>query len=373
MRAPPRLLPALVALTCFIFTTLAPVNVAAEEFWLFAGQSNMNPGGQSRAAFAALDAAGQTGRRRMVSAQHDGMPIQFWHPDNRGGAMLDAAFERIGDGQLVAFVWQQGETNQSSWHTYGAELSALVARVRERSGNPALPVFLNQLGPRYEKVGLRTKVGTKRQRRTGEIGFVTYWNMAFMRELQRQVALADPHVHLIMTADLTLRDLGVHFDGDSHRTIGQRVAAAAAGTGAGAIPLRVQRDPEDARTVLMTCTRLTGHLQLVDGWQQNLAISPAPTAPLPATLADWTLAEEQHPTRLLPPDGLRFPVSAEIRGDDTVAWTFAEAVPDGAYLHWCFANGSNPEGVVDQGQPSLTGLIDDSGVTVAAAALLPIE
>ena len=36
--------------------------------------------------------------------------------------------------------------------------------------------------------------------------YISYWNMAFMRELQRRFAMSDPHVHIINTADLTLRD-----------------------------------------------------------------------------------------------------------------------------------------------------------------------
>jgi hypothetical protein len=60
-------LTALVALMSMI----AQMN-GAEEYWLFAGQSNMSPKAQSRNAFATLPSGI---KRHVLAAQHDGKPF----------------------------------------------------------------------------------------------------------------------------------------------------------------------------------------------------------------------------------------------------------------------------------------------------------
>ena len=54
---------------CLLVTVLALTQftqLQAEEYWLFAGQSNMSPKGQSRAAFTVMP---QDTKRKMLQAQ----------------------------------------------------------------------------------------------------------------------------------------------------------------------------------------------------------------------------------------------------------------------------------------------------------------
>lgn len=133
------------------------------------------------------------------------------------------------------------------------------------------------------------------------------------------------------------------------------------------------RDPENPKILLLRCSRVSGSLELVEGWKTNAALSAAPAVGLPADLSDWPPEEAMHPARLLPPEELRYPIHAELRDPDTIAFHFASPIKRGELFHWCFAYGSNPEGVNVDVQPSLTGIRDESGVTLASAALMPVR
>ena len=111
--------------------------------------------------------------------------------------------------------------------------------------------------------------------------------------------------------------------------------------------------------MILECERVTGSLTVIDGWKENIAISPKPAKKLPTSLGEWPVAAEWNPTAVLPPKDLIFPISAKDRSATTIAFTFAQTIKPGDLFHWAFAYGSNPEGVVDDVQPSLTGLTDD--------------
>ena len=350
---------------------LGPVH--ADSYWLFAGQSNMAERSQSRVVFNMMKEKGVRPIPKMLAAQNDGKPIQFWYPENKGGQKLDAAFANVGEGKLDAFVWQQGESNQGGWYYYGQEVKDLIDRVRKRSGNMELPVYLNQLGPRYRKKGNSTLQSMNASNKAGRTHFVSFWDMGLMREVQRRVALADPNVHLVMVADLTIHDGWVHLDGDSHREIGRRIGELHTKGAGGAIPYRVMRDPANPKVLLLKCVRVSESLKIVDGWKENAALSSAPSKPIPSAFEEWPPEEGMHPTLLLPPDELRYPVDANLRAPDIIAFTFKDPIQAGDLFHWCFKYGSNPEGVTEGVQASLTGITDASGVTLASAALLPVE
>ena len=330
--------------------------VAADEYWLFAGQSNMSPKSQPRAAFSALPAGV---KRQVLAAQHDGRPISFWLSKPGGQAQLQRAFEQLGDNSLDVFVWQQGESNQSLWFLYEAELLELIKRIRAQANNPNLQIIINQLGPRRQKAGLMTstKLGKTKHNKTTPV-FDSYWNMAFMREVQRRVAVADPNIDIVATIDLTVKD-GIHFDGSSQKIIGQRVALVASKQPGGPIPVGVQRDPNDSKTLLVRFERVAGELRLVDGWQQNAALSKSPPTALPADLSQWPVTADMHPNLLLPPAELRYPTQGIVRDYHTIAFTFADEIHSGDLFHWGFDVGANPEGDMTV-QPSLTGITDDT-------------
>jgi hypothetical protein len=202
---------------------------------------------------------------------------------------LDTAFASLGDEPLDVFVWQQGESNQSLWFLYEAELRELIRRIRAWSNNPKLKIIINQLGPRREKAGLLSKVAmgkTKHNRSTAV--FMSYWDIAFLREIQRRVALSDPNIEIVSTIDLTVKD-GIHFDGTSQKEIGRRVGLVVQGSGGGPLPVAVSRDADDPKTLLLSCERVSGSVQVVDGWQQNVALSPRRGRQLPA-FAEWPIS-----------------------------------------------------------------------------------
>ena len=79
----------IVALLLFV---CAVSHLEAEEYWLFAGQSNMNWRIQSKSAFAVLAKEQGEVQRTVLSSQKDGKSIDYWHPGNRGAEMIDEVF-----------------------------------------------------------------------------------------------------------------------------------------------------------------------------------------------------------------------------------------------------------------------------------------
>ena len=226
----------------------------------------------------------------------------------------------------------------------------------KQAGNPELPIVINQLGILKRKnLSKRPKGGV--------------WSVGFMREIQRRVAEADPHVHLVMTADLTLADRRIHFDRESHKEIGRRVGLALAGRPAGPLIDSVTISPKDPKVVLLRCKRVHGSLSVEDGWQYAVGISPA--VELPASFSQWP--KKLSTDKLLSPELVRRAQSAEVVDKQTIALTFSEPIAAGDLFHWCWQFGRNEEGDAEDSQPSLTGIRDQSGVTLAAAALIAIQ
>ena len=330
---------------------LAPAHAA--ELWLFAGQSNMDP----RTQFAAAqEAAGARGAQaRLATAQRDGQAISYWAEGAAGWEAIRTAYAGLRPGEVPgAFAYYQGESDQRLFRGYERQLRDLIARVRGTSGRPDLPVLLAQLGPRYFT--------------TQKAGAGAWWNMGFIREIQRRVALDLPHVHLIAAIDCSLRDTNVHLDRAAHREVGRRMGLALSGQPAGAIPERAWRDPGDPRAVLLRCVRVSGSLRLDEGWRDGMRLVAA--AELPADFAAWPA--DLQPEQVLPPDALLVPEAAEVVAPDRVRLRFAAPVGRQARLNWAAQNGTNPLDVTDRGQPGFRGLSDATGIVAAAAALLPV-
>ncbi|MES2641664.1 MAG: sialate O-acetylesterase [Myxococcota bacterium] len=139
-------------------------------------------------------------------------------PDNGEGwrllmATMDAAaLELDATGtpwRWAGFVWMQGETDAryaASAAAYEANLTQLVARVREHAKTPALPTVL---------------------------GLIACGDMCELfddvRAAQVAVADADPNVIAVETYDLPLGADAIHYDGPSMRVLGERFAQALLG------------------------------------------------------------------------------------------------------------------------------------------------
>jgi hypothetical protein len=107
----------------------------------------------------------------------------------------------------AGFAWMQGEsdaTYEPYALAYADNLAHLVARVREETGEPELPVVL------------------------GKISTEPYWTYsADVRAAETTVADADPYVFAVETDDLPRNPADLaHYDGVSERVMGQRFATA---------------------------------------------------------------------------------------------------------------------------------------------------
>lgn len=360
VRAMPRALAALIVLAG------AP---AAEDAWIFAGQSNMNPRAQSKAFAEAL--AGRAPAPRALAVQQDGRPIAYFLPaaDGAGSAgagwsRLESAVRGLGDATLAGMVYYQGESDQGRYRAYGADLRRLVAEVRSLAGSRELPVVVVQLGPRA-----RTGSSTK-----GPLG---PWCMPLLREVQRRTALADPRMALVAALDQGLRDPNVHIDAAGHAAVGRRAGLAAlrlrygdAAASSGPVPLRAWRGA-DARSVTIAFAGVRGRLRLAAGWRSGFSLARG--VDLPEDLAAWP--DDAAVAAALPanPGGLAWAESAEVVGDGTqVALRFADPVDARSRVSWGGTNGADlgPHALPT---PGFAGLVDEAGIVPAAGVLLPIS
>lgn len=112
------------------------------------------------------------------------------------------ALKARGDAFVIrGLLWHQGESDASApAGVYEKELTTLIARLREDLGTPELPVVVGEV---YDN-GKRDRV----------------------REAQKKVAGAVPHVAFASAADLKTWDNGTHFDAPSQLTLGERFGAA---------------------------------------------------------------------------------------------------------------------------------------------------
>ncbi len=107
----------------------------------------------------------------------------------------------------AGFVWMQGESDAldlSLAYAYEANLTGLIAAVRDLTGEPELPAAI------------------------GLISTQSNWTYAeIVRDAQTSVAEADPTVVYVETDDLPRNTLDTsHYDGPSERVLGVRFAAA---------------------------------------------------------------------------------------------------------------------------------------------------
>lgn len=161
--------------------------------------------------------ANEVGRRTgvpvgLIPASHGGSSMAQWSPASDDG-LFDAMLSSVdaAGGRITGVLWYQGESESdtSRPYTYDEELAALLAAMRERTGNPALKVLMVQLG----------RFTDRRPSREMEL----LWSR--LRESQRTCPEADA---VTTAVDLELDD-PIHIGGAGQVQLGRRLGRLAAG------------------------------------------------------------------------------------------------------------------------------------------------
>lgn len=128
---------------------------------------------------------------------------------------LDAALARLGSAghshRLGCLVWVQGESESGTDAAFGYQpaLTGFISDVRADLGEPDLPVVLGRIA---------AQTGASRG------GPYPDDNLAAVRAAQEAVADADPRVDWVDMDDLPGLGDHLHFDGEGHRMLGERLA-----------------------------------------------------------------------------------------------------------------------------------------------------
>lgn len=135
---------------------------------------------------------------------------QGWHDLVDTIAAASAALDATGrPWRWAGLVWMQGESDASyaPWaDAYETNLTHFVARVREETGTPDLPVAI------------------------GLIAGSSWPYLDIVRTAEANFVAADPHAWSVETADLTHNPYdAAHYDGPSERVLGERFADAVLG------------------------------------------------------------------------------------------------------------------------------------------------
>ncbi len=107
-------------------------------------------------------------------------------------------------GTIKGVLWHQGEsdTQSSLIAGYGERLKQLFSRFRKEVGNPAVPIFIGELGSYSENQ--------------------TNWNL--INEAIHKYAEVDKNAFVINTQDLKSKDDKIHFNSEGQRMMGERMA-----------------------------------------------------------------------------------------------------------------------------------------------------
>ncbi len=114
--------------------------------------------------------------------------------------------------ETAGMLWMQGESDSNTIEhaeAYAGSLPILLADVREKTGNPNLPIVIGRISSSLLKE--------------------TPWcfdHAAIVQKAQEAVTAQDPHAHLVQTDDLPVLKDNTHFDTAGQLALGDRMAAA---------------------------------------------------------------------------------------------------------------------------------------------------
>ena len=338
--------------------------------WVFSGQSNMHPGSQFSGFEEVIRDEKYDGDGPgfvLVGQRESGNRIGRWDPtDESGGPNWEPLKKGIQDAQsaghsVTGFVWYQGEADAGNLDLatrYQANLTDLVARVREASGNPKLPVVIVQLA------SMRSSSSAQA------------WGVAIVREAQRRAAEADENIAVVPALDLPIGDAVVHVAGSAQGELGRRQGLAMLDL---VYEQAVQRGPRFRRAyfppgesmdghahVILEFTGVTDDLQLAEGWQQGLSVVRG--LDLPEDLADWPTDPKDWPDA-----GTAFenPVQATVLPPNRIVVTFEKPLEAGDRIGW----GQSPNAAWGRHRRwgmEFSGISDGSSIPAAAFALAPV-
>ncbi len=332
----------------------------APDVWLFSGQSNMQRiGGPVREAVGRVVAA-RGHEYEPVYVAAPGKPIEAWlDPEHRDHALWTRLVEAVAEakengGRFRGFVWYQGESNvKQEPHRYGEKLKTLIARVRQATGEPRLPVVVVQIGAATAYDGSERAVGV-------------------IREFQRRVAAADPHVALVTAIDAEIGDYTVHLSKAGAELVSARVAVAADRLAYGNADahwgprLRAVRFADEKRThVVVEFDDVHGALKLAKGGLAGFAAEVG---------VDWTSALEQvdaESRKSVEPEVVLYPVAGAVLSPDRLLLRFERPLPTGTTLSHA-AERNAQYGPWRRWGIEFGGLRDEAG-HVPAFAFVPIE
>jgi hypothetical protein len=165
-------------------------------------------------AFGTAMAEAAPGKRiGLLPCAVGGSSITAWVPGATDAAtrthpyddMLARVIPALTQGTLKGILWHQGESDRGTASAYAAELTALVTRLRQDLGAPAVPFVAGELA--LFKPDLEPST--------------TAFN-AILHSLEGTL----PAYAVVSAADLTDRGDQLHFDTPSARTLGVRYATA---------------------------------------------------------------------------------------------------------------------------------------------------
>lgn len=150
----------------------------------------------------------------LVPCAMGGSAVQHWLSDApyRGvhlyARLLTQARRAAETGTLVGMLWHQGESNATSHHfpDYAVQLQALFGRLRRDLAQPALPIFVGEIG--------------------AWLPDDHFPHAAAVNATLHTLAATDPALHLVPAADLSHLGDRVHFSRAAALELGARYAVA---------------------------------------------------------------------------------------------------------------------------------------------------
>ncbi|MDR1440095.1 MAG: sialate O-acetylesterase [Clostridiales bacterium] len=277
----------------------------------FGNYSNHNPGHSPFLHMAKLLRRALGCPIGLVMAPYGGSPLSWWNPDENG-ALADNMLRMLRGAGVTprAMLWYQGEAEGyvGGAPDYLERFSAFAAHVRERLGQPELPVFTAQLNR------CLNEISEPLDRAWGQV-----------RQAQRAAAERVPGVFVVPANDLPLYD-AAHLAPEGNLRLGERFAAALLGAlhGRGAD----WRAPEPKRAVRVSPCRVRLEFAHV---RNRLDAFGAPAALLPIEAEDA--------------DGF-VPLAAYAAERDALVLDFARPPAPGAVLHGAWR--MNPGAAIPQ-------------------------
>lgn len=336
------------------------------DVWIYSGQSNMQKIASSlRSQMKTLVTGHKRGYADIYVAS-PGKPVEAWldpqHRDHKLWASLSgqiAAEKAVQQSnksrRFAGFVWYQGEANVGpKAGSYQKQLTELVKRVRQATGQPQLPVIVVQLA-----------AATSYNNRD--------WAVGVIREAQRRFVRDDTAAALVAAIDAEIGDYAVHLSESGADLVSRRVVFAADRLAYqnrhaywGPQFKRAYFGDKARKQVLVDLDELHFSLELEEGWLSGFAVSRK--TKLPKSLHE--LADADVLGQYV--DDVTYPASGCETFGFSILLEFDDPLPADARLSYAAPRnahyGPNRRWPLEFG-----GVHDTAGSQLPAFVLVPIE